>query len=79
MPVTLKNPAGRQKKTPTPVAATVMSFGKLPSRWKERKPRIGAAMARPVAQAIDVHSNAENFELMVCPVSLLYLHNSPVH
>jgi hypothetical protein len=48
----------------------------LPSRWKDRKPRIGAAIAKPVAQAIDVHSNGENFEFMVCPVSLLYLHNS---
>ena len=59
MAVTLKNPAGRQNKTPTPVAAAVMSFGKWPSRWKEMKPRIGTDKARPVAQAIDVHSKEE--------------------
>lgn len=62
MAVTLKKPAGRQKNTPMPVAAAVMSFGKWPSRWKEMKPRIGAARASPVAQAIDVHSRAEKFD-----------------
>lgn len=77
MAVTLKKPAGRQKNTPMPVAAAVMSFGKWPSRWKETNPRIGAAKARPVAQAIDVHSKEEKFDpppvLMVWFVSLLYL------
>lgn len=74
MAVTLKNPAGRQKKTPTPVAIAVMSAGKWPSRWKDIKPRIGAAIARPVAHPIDVQSNEENFDplvLMVFSVSLL--------
>jgi hypothetical protein len=45
-------------------------------RWKEMKLRIGIAMVRPVAHAIDVHSNDEKFEPLtdiVRFVRVLYL------
>jgi hypothetical protein len=74
--VVLKNPAGRQKKTPIPVDVAVMSVWNWLLRWKEMKLRIGIAMVRPVAHAIDVHSNDEKFEPLtdiVRFVRVLYL------
>ena len=60
--VILKKPAQRQKKTPTAVAAMVVSVWEEPFSVKEMKLRTGAAKARPPAQAMAVHSNEEKFE-----------------
>jgi len=74
--VVLKNPAGRQKKTPMPVDAAVIRVWYWLLRWKEMKVRIGMAKVKPEAHAIDVHSIEENFEpftVIVRFVRVLYL------
>lgn len=74
--VVLKNPAGRQKKTPMPVDTAVMRVWYWLLRWKEMKLRIGMARVKPEAHAIDVHSNDEKcepFTVIVLFVRVLYL------
>lgn len=64
--VTLKNPVGRQKKAPVAMAAPAISICLWPwSRGLEMKPSIGAAKINPISHEKDVHSNGENFELLM--------------
>jgi hypothetical protein len=59
----LKNPTGRQKIAPMPMAVAATSGCFWPwSRGKGMEPSMGAAMSRPIAQQIDVHAKGENFE-----------------
>lgn len=56
----LKNPAGRQKIAPVAVVAAAISICRSPwSRLKDMEPSMGAAMASPIAQEIDVHCKGE--------------------